>query len=934
MNRTPFGAPFVGAPVHHHAPNAALLIDFDNVTVGIRSDLGKELKALLNSDIIKGKVAVQRAYADWRRYPQYIVPLAEASIDLIFAPAYGTSKKNATDLRMAVDAIELVFTRPEIGTFILLTGDSDFSSCVLKLKEYGRYVIGVGMRESSSDLLIQNCDEYYSYHSLSGLTRATVGGQATNEDPWNLVAQAARQMVRDRDAMRPDRLKQVMLALDPGFDEKKLGYSKFSRFVQDAAGKGLIRLRRGPDGQHEITLAEEDASVAPAVAPREPRFEDRPRDRDRDHDRDRRGRDGRRDRERGRDRGPRPEVIAPAHPPVEVVETPAYGDAQPEVVGVLEQVKGPERVGGPISDIDGAYALLQHAVRSMTGRGGAVRDADVKRKMLEMAPGFDETALGFSKFSRFLRQAHDAEAIDLRRLEEGSYEVALPASGKRLPDPDLTLAPTAPRADSPVAEPLQVDVAAAAPPAEASARGGRGRRGKRGAPEAPPPILPGQTLGATSAPAEQPEGRREAPAAAAPAAGRPEAAASGAPRAPEPVAAPAPAAAGDASAAVAEGARVSLRGRRGSRGRVAVPEGPPPLLPGQVIPSSRIAAPPTGRPEAEPAQAPLFPTEETPPAPPETTSPAAGTPEAAPDAGEAPRKRGRSRGRGRKSGREEETPGASIGAPEAEPAPPTPPAFSAEALGLPTEGEAVRSYLGSYRGVGKQTVRTLTDAVGGDVFRVMEEEPDRLRQALGDRRANALLEQWAEDRDRRRAESAVAPETPEAAAPEVATDEPLAAPEEETVPAPEPQAPEVVAAPRKRSRSRGRRGRGRAGGEAGAEAVPPGEEPVPEAPEPAPPAPEAVAPESAEGEGGQPAKRVRSRGRRGGRGRGRKEGAVAEAAPAAEAPVPEPPAPAPAPEAPAPETGEGEGGQPTKRGRSRSRRGGRGRARKKDGSAE
>src|SRR5690606_14088206 len=140
------------------APNAALLIDFDNVTMGIRSDLSKELKSLLNSDIIKGKVAVQRAYADWRRYQQYVVPLAEASVDLIFAPAYGSSKKNATDIRLAIDALELVFTRPEIGTFILLSRDSDFSSLVLKLKEYGKYVIGVGMRESASDLLVQNCD--------------------------------------------------------------------------------------------------------------------------------------------------------------------------------------------------------------------------------------------------------------------------------------------------------------------------------------------------------------------------------------------------------------------------------------------------------------------------------------------------------------------------------------------------------------------------------------------------------------------------------------------------------------------------------------------------------------------------------------------------------------------------------------------------------
>src|SRR5215472_11431800 len=183
-------APQYSTPMH--APNAALLIDFDNVTMGIRSDLGKELRSLLSSEIIKGKVAVQRAYADWRRYPQYIVPLTEASIDLIFAPAYGASKKNATDIRLAIDAIELVFARPEIGTFILLSGDSDFSTLVLKLKEYGKYVIGVGIRESSSDLLIQNCDEYFSYSELAGLTKESDVEPPQKWDPWELVTEAVQ----------------------------------------------------------------------------------------------------------------------------------------------------------------------------------------------------------------------------------------------------------------------------------------------------------------------------------------------------------------------------------------------------------------------------------------------------------------------------------------------------------------------------------------------------------------------------------------------------------------------------------------------------------------------------------------------------------------------------------------------------------------------
>jgi uncharacterized protein (TIGR00288 family) len=285
-----------------HAPNAALLIDFDNVTMGIRSDLQGELNNLLSSDIVKGKVAVRRAYADWRRYPQYIVPLTESSIDLIFAPAYGSSKKNATDIRLAIDAMELVFTRPEIGTFVLLSGDSDFSSMVIKLKEYGKYVIGVGIRESSSDLLVMNCDEYYSYNALAGLTK-TGDDESTRWDPWELVTESVNRMKRNGDVMRSDRLKQVMQEIDASFDEKNLGMPKFSRFVQDAAHKGLLKVTKLDSGQLEIDTP--DGSIAPAsspsaAAPAEPRREESDRERD-----ERRGRRGRRGRGRERfDRTP------------------------------------------------------------------------------------------------------------------------------------------------------------------------------------------------------------------------------------------------------------------------------------------------------------------------------------------------------------------------------------------------------------------------------------------------------------------------------------------------------------------------------------------------------------------------------------------------------------------------------------------------------
>src|SRR5262245_53035969 len=254
-----------------HAPNAALLIDFDNVTMGIRSDLAGELRNLLGSEIIKGKVAVQRAYADWRRYPQYIVPLAESSIDMIMAPAYGSSKKNATDIRLAVDAMELVFTRPEIGTYILLSGDSDFASLVTKLKEYGKYVIGVGIRESSSDLLVMNCDEYYSYNALAGLVKAG-DEEVVKYDPWELVSEAIKRMSQNGDVMRSDRLKQVMQEIDNSFDEKNLGISKFSRFCLEAAQRGLISVNKLENGQLEVGLPRETippipAGEAPAARP-------------------------------------------------------------------------------------------------------------------------------------------------------------------------------------------------------------------------------------------------------------------------------------------------------------------------------------------------------------------------------------------------------------------------------------------------------------------------------------------------------------------------------------------------------------------------------------------------------------------------------------------------------------------------------------------
>ena len=329
-------------PVHKeppaHAPNAALMIDFDNVTMAIRSDLQTELKRLLQSEIIRGKVAVQRAYADWRRYPQYIVPLSESSIDLIFAPAHGANKKNATDIRLAIDALELVFTRPEIGTFILLSGDSDFSSLVLKLKEYGKYVIGVGIRESSSDLLIQNCDEYYSYNELAGFTK-TSDVEYVKRDPWELVVEAVKQMTAHNDVMRSDRLKQVMQEIDPNFDEKDAGFSRFSKFVIEAARRGLITLTRLDNGQYEIALGPQvqGAAAQPALAAMSEANE-KPRSR----------RGG-----RGRGRGGRDREELPGA---------SAEPAQPDEPGQSEEPEAPAEPAAKSGFFGDAFGLIKQAV--------------------------------------------------------------------------------------------------------------------------------------------------------------------------------------------------------------------------------------------------------------------------------------------------------------------------------------------------------------------------------------------------------------------------------------------------------------------------------------------------------------------------------------------------------------------------------------------
>jgi hypothetical protein len=408
------------------------------------------------------------------------VPLSESSIDLIFAPAYGSSKKNATDIRLAIDALELVFTRPEIGTFILLSGDSDFSSLVIKLKEYGKYVIGVGIRESSSDLLIQNCDEYYSYNALAGLVKTSEEEQV-KRDPWELVAEAIRRMKQNGDVMRSDRLKQVMQDIDSTFDEKDLGYSKFSKFTQEAVQRGLLSVNKLENGQLEVDVPQSGGRPADAPAPLtatariiEPREE-------RGEGPERAGRRGRRG---GRGRGREDRGGTESRPPVMAVD----GDQAPQAAEPHEE---PARRDEPVpaaasgGDIglsgerltrDEAFDLVRRAIQSLTAsEDDAVRAADVRARARDLL-GRNSESLSERNFARILRDAHDANVVDLRRRGD-DFEVARAAEAESVADQLAKAAAAHPAAST----------VTAAPPV----RRGMGPRGAgRGRPSAPGMLPP------------------------------------------------------------------------------------------------------------------------------------------------------------------------------------------------------------------------------------------------------------------------------------------------------------------------------------------------------------------------------------------------------------------------------------------------------------
>jgi uncharacterized LabA/DUF88 family protein len=256
----------------------AIFIDFENLALGFpgrrdRFDIARCLERLVE----KGKVVAKKAYADWSRFGNYTSPLHEAAIELIEIPRRGQTGKNSADIRLCVDAMDLAYSKEHINTFVILSGDSDFSPLVSKLKELGKHVIGLGMQQSTSELLRDNCDEFIYYEDLdqpSGLNAAISSKlPETKQKAFALLLESLLALRREnKENLWSSMIKDTMKRKKPSFNETYHGYRTFSELLLDAQKEGLLDLDVDKRSRTYVVTRFGSEMTAPApaaaVAPR------------------------------------------------------------------------------------------------------------------------------------------------------------------------------------------------------------------------------------------------------------------------------------------------------------------------------------------------------------------------------------------------------------------------------------------------------------------------------------------------------------------------------------------------------------------------------------------------------------------------------------------------------------------------------------------
>jgi len=245
--------------------NMALFCDFENVALGVRDakyaafDIQKVLERLL----LKGNIVVKKAYCDWERYKEFKAAMHEAAFELIEIPHVRQSGKNSADIRMVVDALDLCYTKSHVDTFVIISGDSDFSPLVSKLRENNKIVIGVGVKQSTSDLLMANCDEFIYYDDLvresekQRKKRKTTAKKKTRktateteaekkQEALDLVMETVEDLFEERgeeEKVWGSMVKQALKRRQPGFSETYHGFRTFSQLLEEAQARGLLELQ-------------------------------------------------------------------------------------------------------------------------------------------------------------------------------------------------------------------------------------------------------------------------------------------------------------------------------------------------------------------------------------------------------------------------------------------------------------------------------------------------------------------------------------------------------------------------------------------------------------------------------------------------------------------------------------------------------------------
>ena len=257
-----------------HEQRLALFIDFENIAIGVRDahyrkfDVNLVLERLLD----KGKLLVKKAYADWSRYADYKRSFHEAAIELIEVPQKSVGGKNSADIRLVVDAMDMSFQKEHINCFVVASGDSDFSPLVSKLKENNKYVIGLGVKNSTSDLLIENCDEFIFYEDLvRGQQRPVpviANANEKQQEVFALLVDSVLALQREnKEVLWGSMVKETMKRKKPSFNETYYGFRTFSHLLEDAQRRGIVVLRRDQKSGSYIVEDLGPGAVSSGAAP-------------------------------------------------------------------------------------------------------------------------------------------------------------------------------------------------------------------------------------------------------------------------------------------------------------------------------------------------------------------------------------------------------------------------------------------------------------------------------------------------------------------------------------------------------------------------------------------------------------------------------------------------------------------------------------------